>query len=168
MNDKIKLQQLRLEKDVFANTIFLYPTILVVGAGRGPLVKASLEAIENINKKYRQGKGDMPAYAARPKIVAVEKNPSAVIFLHSLKSSNADWSCVDIVECDMRFARQNEALSRIISGTENNKADIVVSELLGSFGDNELSPECLDGVQQSGLMKESSVSIPQRYVVQYD
>jgi hypothetical protein len=23
--------------------------------------------------------------------------------------------------------------------------DILVSELLGSFGDNELSPECLDG-----------------------
>lgn len=27
------------------------------------------------------------------------------------------------------------------------KADIFVSELLGSFGDNELSPECLDGAQ---------------------
>jgi type II protein arginine methyltransferase len=27
-------------------------------------------------------------------------------------------------------------------------ADIVVSELLGSFGDNELSPECLDGAQR--------------------
>jgi hypothetical protein len=27
------------------------------------------------------------------------------------------------------------------------KADIMVSELLGSFGDNELSPECLDGAQ---------------------
>lgn len=25
------------------------------------------------------------------------------------------------------------------------KADILVTELLGSFGDNELSPECLDG-----------------------
>lgn len=25
--------------------------------------------------------------------------------------------------------------------------DILVSELLGSFGDNELSPECLDGVE---------------------
>jgi hypothetical protein len=25
------------------------------------------------------------------------------------------------------------------------KVDILVSELLGSFGDNELSPECLDG-----------------------
>lgn len=27
-------------------------------------------------------------------------------------------------------------------------ADIMVSELLGSFGDNELSPECLDGIQK--------------------
>ena len=27
------------------------------------------------------------------------------------------------------------------------QADILVSELLGSFGDNELSPECLDGAQ---------------------
>lgn len=25
------------------------------------------------------------------------------------------------------------------------QADLIVSELLGSFGDNELSPECLDG-----------------------
>ena len=28
------------------------------------------------------------------------------------------------------------------------KADILVSELLGSFGDNELSPECLDGASR--------------------
>lgn len=28
------------------------------------------------------------------------------------------------------------------------KADILASELLGSFGDNELSPECLDGAQR--------------------
>lgn len=27
------------------------------------------------------------------------------------------------------------------------QADILVSELLGSWGDNELSPECLDGAQ---------------------
>ena len=26
-------------------------------------------------------------------------------------------------------------------------ADLLVSELLGSWGDNELSPECLDGAQ---------------------
>ena len=28
------------------------------------------------------------------------------------------------------------------------KVDLLVSELLGSFGDNELSPECLDGAQR--------------------
>lgn len=28
------------------------------------------------------------------------------------------------------------------------KVDVIVSELLGSFGDNELSPECLDGVMR--------------------
>lgn len=35
------------------------------------------------------------------------------------------------------------------------KADILVSELLGSFGDNELSPECLDGAARflKGMLK---------------
>ena len=33
-----------------------------------------------------------------------------------------------------------------------------VSELLGSFGDNELSPECLDGAQR--FLKEDGISIP--------
>lgn len=36
---------------------------------------------------------------------------------------------------------------RCLSNPPPEKADIFVSELLGSFGDNELSPECLDGAQ---------------------
>lgn len=43
---------------------------------------------------------------------------------------------VTVVSCDMREWNAPE------------KADILVSELLGSFGDNELSPECLDGAQK--------------------
>ncbi|PAV60873.1 hypothetical protein WR25_02284 [Diploscapter pachys] len=39
--------------------------------------------------------------------------------------------------------------------------DIVVSELLGSFGDNELSPECLDGV--TSFLKPTTINIPQSY-----
>ena len=35
------------------------------------------------------------------------------------------------------------------------QADILVSELLGSFGDNELSPECLDGAMS--FVKRASV-----------
>ncbi|KAM4637181.1 protein arginine N-methyltransferase 5-like isoform 2-T2 [Amazona ochrocephala] len=40
-------------------------------------------------------------------------------------------------------------------------ADLIVSELLGSFGDNELSPECLQGAQR--CLKEGGVSIPRSY-----
>ena len=36
-----------------------------------------------------------------------------------------------------------------------------MSELLGSWGDNELSPECLDGAQR--FLKPDGVSIPQAY-----
>ena len=43
---------------------------------------------------------------------------------------------VTVVSSDMRLWEPPE------------KADIIVSELLGSFGDNELSPECLDGSQK--------------------
>ena len=53
------------------------------------------------------------------------------------------------------------------------KPDIIVSELLGSFGDNEvcqirsfpkqlqLSPECLDGI--TFFLKPTTISIPQSY-----
>lgn len=47
------------------------------------------------------------------------------------------------------------------SFTPGFKADILVSELLGSFGDNELSPECLDGAQR--FLKEDGISIPVSY-----
>ena len=52
-----------------------------------------------------------------------------------LQSRNAqEWEGrVTIVSTDMRLWQPEE------------KADLVVSELLGSFGDNELSPECLIG-----------------------
>lgn len=40
--------------------------------------------------------------------------------------------------------------------------DILISELLGSFADNELSPECLDGVQHV-LNPTHGISIPSSY-----
>jgi protein arginine N-methyltransferase 5 len=51
--------------------------------------------------------------------------------------ADEEWGdLVTIVSSDMRDWEAPE------------KADILVSELLGSFGDNELSPECLDGAQK--------------------
>ncbi|XP_006823171.2 protein arginine N-methyltransferase 5-like, partial [Saccoglossus kowalevskii] len=56
---------------------------------------------------------------------------------------------VSVISCDMRHWEAPE------------KADIIVSELLGSFGDNELSPECLDGAQI--FLKDDGISIPRQY-----
>ncbi|XP_013623469.1 PREDICTED: protein arginine N-methyltransferase 1.5-like [Brassica oleracea var. oleracea] len=100
---------------------------MVVGAGRGPLVRASLQSAEETGRKM--------------KVYAVEKNPNAVVTLDNLVKMEGS--------CDMRFWSAPE------------KADILVSELLGSFGDNELSPECLDGAQR--FLKPDGISIPSSY-----
>ena len=67
-----------------------------------------------------------------------------------LNLKNDEWGDrVQVIATDMRDWKPEE------------KADIIVSELLGSFGDNELSPECLDGAQN--FLKEDGISIPYRY-----
>ncbi|KAK3152116.1 hypothetical protein QOZ80_2BG0154630 [Eleusine coracana subsp. coracana] len=109
--------------------------LMVVGAGRGPLVRASLQAAEETGRKL--------------KVYAVEKNPNAVITIHSLIKLEGWESMVTIISSDMRCWDAPE------------KADILVSELLGSFGDNELSPECLDGAQR--FLKPDGISIPSSY-----
>ncbi|XP_057766795.1 protein arginine N-methyltransferase 1.5 isoform X1 [Salvia miltiorrhiza] len=109
--------------------------LMVVGAGRGPLVRASLQAAEETERKL--------------KVYAVEKNPNAVVTLHSLVKLEGWEQTVTIISSDMRDWDAPE------------KADILVSELLGSFGDNELSPECLDGAQR--FLKEDGISIPSSY-----
>jgi hypothetical protein len=59
--------------------------------------------------------------------------------------ANSWGSRVTVVSSDMRVWKAPE------------KCDILVSELLGSFGDNELSPECLDGAQRflKGILQSS-------------
>lgn len=44
--------------------------------------------------------------------------------------------------------------------------DIVISELLGSFGDNELSPECLDGITHL-INPVHGISIPASYTAHF-
>ena len=110
--------------------------IMVLGAGRGPLVRASLQAASLANRKI--------------KVFAVEKNPNAIVTLLTQKEET--WGdSVDVISSDMRMWKPEE----------KDKADIIVSELLGSFGDNELSPECLYSAQH--LFKADAISIPCSY-----
>lgn len=124
-----------LDKVSDEEAITVTTVLMVVGAGRGPLVRASLLAAEETGRKL--------------KVYAVEKNPNAVVTLHSLVKLEGWEQMVTIVSCDMRAWDAPE------------KADILVSELLGSFGDNELSPECLDGAQR--FLKQGGISIPSSY-----
>lgn len=162
--DKMKLGHLRstpIRED--SNHVVFNVTIFVVGAGRGPLVISSLKAVERVNANNGHILGNISTFVIQPIIIAVEKNPSAILYLNSLKKHDRQWKNVEVIHCDMRHASKDPYLCKIIDGNDSYKADIVVSELLGSFGDNELSPECLDGFQQSGLMKENGISIPQTY-----
>ncbi|SCM22812.1 protein arginine N-methyltransferase 5, putative [Plasmodium chabaudi adami] len=107
--------------------------IFVVGAGRGPLVDCALRALEtNKINKYS--------------IYAIEKNDSAILILKN-RLLNEKWKNVKVINSDMRYLNLDI------------KADLIVSELLGSFGDNELFPECLDSMKK--YLKEDGISIPQ-------
>jgi type II protein arginine methyltransferase len=109
--------------------------LMVLGAGRGPLVDAALRAAEGWPGKLR--------------LFAIEKNPTALVTLQH--RARDDWAAQDvsIIGSDMR------------DWHTGLRADIIVSELLGSWGDNELAPECLDGA--SHLLKNSGISIPESY-----
>ena len=86
----------------------------------------------------------------RLKVYAVEKNPNAVHTHASAQSEN--WAAVN-AEIFLGDGRVWEA---------PEKCDILVSELLGSFGDNELSPECLDGAQRC-LKQKTGICIATLY-----
>ncbi len=109
--------------------------LMVVGAGRGPLIRCSLRAAVAANRNI--------------KVYAVEKNINAVITLRNMALSEGWGGRVEIISSDMRVWKAPEP------------ADVLVSELLGSFGDNELSPECLDGAQR--FLGPHGISIPANY-----
>jgi protein arginine N-methyltransferase 5 len=127
--------------------------LAVAGAGRGPLMTRALRASAKTG--------------VRIEAWAVEKNPNAYVLLQ--RRNEAVWNnAVTVVKSDMR-AWKGPSLSHGHKTEDGGfvpptygKVDIIVSELLGSFADNELSPECLDGVQHV-LAPEVGISIPSSY-----
>ncbi|KAF2842358.1 arginine N-methyltransferas-like protein [Patellaria atrata CBS 101060] len=116
--------------------------IAVVGAGRGPLVTRALRAAEKSGVLVD--------------VYAVEKNPNAYVLLQ--RHNHEDWNmAVTVIKSDMRFWK-----GPLQPDGSHGRVDILVSELLGSFADNELSPECLDGVQHV-LNPLHGISIPSSY-----
>lgn len=114
--------------------------VMILGAGRGPIVRAAFEASKAIGCKI--------------KIIVVEKN---VTIMPKLEQT--------IAEVKKRGAKifLFKGYMQSVKVPDRLKADIFVSELLGAFGCNELSPECLDGAELNGLLKPDGISIPESY-----
>jgi hypothetical protein len=108
----------------------------VVGAGRGPLVSASIRAAA--------------AARVRPRVVCVEKNQNALVTLAHRRAADPLWrdAAVEVVGVDMRGWAGPAAV-----GGDEGKADVLVSELLGSLGDNELSPGARAPPRSSHVLK---------------
>lgn len=118
--------------------------VTVAGAGRGPLVTRALRASERSGVPIQ--------------LWAVEKNQNAYVYLLR-QNANVWGGRVKVVKTDMR-----DWPGPIPDGHTNTytKVDILVTELLGSFGDNELSPECIDGIQKH-IARPHGISIPESY-----
>ena len=114
--------------------------IWIVGAGRGILVSRCLEAARRASRAVH--------------ITALEKNPNAVIALQDRLVTEWGDEQVTVLAGDMRTLPVPASMSE--------RADMVVSELLGSFADNELCPECLDGAMR--FLKPNGLAIPSSYM----
>lgn len=132
--------------------------ILVVGAGRGPLVTSCLLAYQQLSN---------PSFQLQ--IFAAEKNPSAVLYLNSKLQQDWKNAPVQVVHSDLRELNAQDLFGNnddvdVGPAARMTTANLVVSELLGSFGCNELSPECLDALfNETDVCGPETLSIPARY-----
>lgn len=110
--------------------------VLYFGAGRGPLIRRAMAAAKSTG--------------ANIKVVALDKNPNAIVTLRNMIINEGLQDKVILLAGDMRKI-----------DTDAMKGDILMSELLGSFGDNELSPECL--IPTERFLKPGGIYMPWSY-----
>lgn len=135
----------------------------MVGAGRGPLVTSCLQAyqqlIGEIGKNSTNSNSSSGVKLMQMQVYAVEKNPSTVLYLQSKLQQDWTGAPVRVVHSDLRKLKAVN-----LFGSEKVTTNLIVSELLGSFGCNELSPECLDALfhDETDVCGPNTVSIPTR------
>lgn len=110
--------------------------VLYFGAGRGPLIRKALKAANKAK--------------ANVHVVALDKNPNAIVTLRNMIVDEKLQDRVTLISGDMRKI-----------GHDQLQGDILMSELLGSFGDNELSPECL--IPTERYLKPGGIYLPYSY-----
>jgi type II protein arginine methyltransferase len=154
--------------------------VAVLGAGRGPLVTRALRASEDVGVDI-----DIWALEKNPNafVLLQHHNSNPEMWTNRVKLVKSDmrtwrgpWRQKDVSVSEpvgqaisLEQASSSIFADRLAQETpsgvievERYPIDILISELLGSFADNELSPECLDGVQHL-LNAVHGISIPASY-----
>ena len=154
--------------------------VAVVGAGRGPLVTKALRASEKKNIPI-----DIWAIEKNPNAFVLLQRHNKEVWSNCVNLVKSDmrswkgplrnhaaqpsgytghWPALrdedgsPIIDPNRSFAAGPSTAQTSTHGP----IDIVISELLGSFADNELSPECLDGILPM-LNPTHGISIPSSY-----
>ncbi|GMG05886.1 unnamed protein product [Aspergillus oryzae] len=166
--------------------------VAVVGAGRGPLVTRALKAsaetgvdidmwaveknpnafvlLQRHNATIWGGKVTLVQSDMRSwKGPRVEKKPSSSQPSAPVgQSLGIEDSMLYDAEADPnnKTKAPEAAAPNPVPELMPTTIDIVVSELLGSFGDNELSPECLDGITHL-INPVHGISIPESYTAHF-
>lgn len=165
------------------------PVVAVVGAGRGPLVSRALKAAEDVGvsidmwaleknpnafvllQRHNETKWDNQVSLVKSDMRTwlgpeTTQNLSTVRKTFNIdpdeEESDSMHSQAPSIPVDNSFG----ASSALMPQSNRYKIDILISELLGSFADNELSPECLDGVQHL-LNPTHGISIPASYTAHF-
>lgn len=158
--------------------------VAVVGAGRGPLVTRALKASEAVgveielwaveknpnafvllqrhneeqwSNRVNLVESDMRSWKG-PRRDSVAQ-PSAAIS-DPQQGSEDQYGAEETYHDPMGMSSSSTPMNPL--SPVYTPIDILISELLGSFGDNELSPECLDGILPL-LNTTHGISIPTSY-----
>lgn len=120
------------------------PHILFLGPGRGPLIDKFFDALEFLQTPSENFT-----------ITAIERNPAVMIYLKQ-RNSQLWKNNVNILNMDARDYDNSQYAAL------HSKVNMVISELIGSFGCNELMPECIDSISNSVFCDPHCVFIPQK------
>lgn len=139
--NKYKMYENAIKQALFDldRTCYSTLTILVIGPGRGPLIDIVMRNSSQLKKPF--------------KLVALEKNTTCSKILD--KKNIEDWdNNVNIIYDDLRHFIDNNQCQVCFN--------LIISELLGSFACNELSPEILDDCEK--IRFADTIIIPTSYL----
>lgn len=161
-----------------------YLNILLVGPGKGPILDALLRSLNFVKDRLARD-GNEESFFGGYNIVLIDKNPHVIYPLQfKIKTQWPEFhDKIEVLHGDVRetylskpdkFPANSKNVKKeplavsltkdshcSIKNSSKNGFDLTISELIGSFGCNELMPECLSLAKTRLIKQHTGVFIPQ-------